>query len=1127
MSAPVVLLGSGNVAAALALALRPHRPVRVWARRPEAAVALAAATYASPSDHGVTAHVDLTEALAGEVHAVLFAVSDGALAALASQLAELPPGLLADTVCMHLSGYHGTGVLAPLALPACLHPNAAVTVGAGPGVFRGAHFGIGGEGEALERARDLALELGGKPLVVADEDRPRYHAAATLLASGTVGLFGKAEDLLTSVLGESQRDEARALLRGLLGTTAGNLQRGAAGDVLTGPIARWDRAVIRGHERALEHPQWKVTRDLYRVASIACEQLPRDRSAKDRGSEPDAEPEPALEQRVIVTLGPADVGWHGDHFEVEPAALAWRLGSTSVGAVELRLDLCLPSSQEAPGLTPERLVELLVEEVAALVAPLPLLAACHPVGSPGTAGGFQGSDDERLVLLGSAARSGVQYLDLDATLTELVIARIGSEHEVDLGEAAFVLSNHLALPTCEPLSDEAWRAKVTEARSGAAPDPTPTGERVDERLDRALFAGLAREAALDATPRFAHRVVGHKLVGVVERPEEALELLGWGFLRQRSHPHVKGRLAVFAGGSAGSFARVLAPRFGADFLYAAARSSSARVPGQLGVLDLLRSWPDGSFANAAKALVLGVLGHPVAGSLSPALFRRLGDETYLDNLVFAHFDFVEPDAALRFAARFEVCLSVTAPHKGAARRIAVNSTDRELRSIGAANTLVQEYLAVPDAPDREPGEANPLYGFNTDVAGVQAALEELFAGRGLSTTGGFLAHASAAPGKPVVVLGAGGAARAVLAAVRASVGGADLPLVVLARVPKKAMALAREFGAAFGGLGELAQLEPLVLVHTTTAGSHASPDPAADWVPGPAALDELARCVPGCRVLDANYRPSPTPLVAAARARGLVAADGRTWFLAQALAQFELFTGAPFGMDALQRAVGEPPRWSYSPEAGLALGREHFERVLAESEHPGGWTCSARARRVVLIGQRGTGKSSVSTLLQTHLGSGECWDIDHDLARCAGTPSAGTLLTELGERRFRVLEAAAIEERLCPSLWTWEPVGGLGPAVLALGGGAVETPRVRELLADCTVVWLRATPEELAARVAADPTPRPPIAAGGGAPDPLVEARAVASRRDPLYAEVADHEIVTSGLTPAEVADRIAELLGS
>ncbi|MDF1800537.1 MAG: type I 3-dehydroquinate dehydratase [Planctomycetota bacterium] len=783
----VVLLGAGNVAAALARAFLPNRPVRVWARRPGAAASLvdevSASPDAVPSKHGISAHEDLRGALAGDVHAVLLAVTDGALASLAAQLSELPRELLAGPVCMHLSGYHGTGVLAPLPQAACLHPNAAIMTGAGPEVFRGAHFGIGGEGACLERARELALELGGKPLVVADGDRPRYHAAATLLASGMVGLFGKAEDLLTGVLGEGQRDEARALLRGLLASTASNLQQGAAGDVLTGPLARRDHAVIRGHEGALGHPELAVTRDLYRAASAACQQLPRDRSPKEPASAPDAEPDPPLHQRVVVTLGPADVGWVEDHFEVAPAALVWRLDGASIGAVELRLDLCLPSPEVARGVAPERLVELLVEEVAALVRPLPLLAACHPVGSPGTAGGFQGSAEQRLALLGVAARSGVRYLDLDPALVELVIARLAGNREVDLGAADFVLSNHLALSACEPLGDEDWRAMVEEGTAGLAPDPSPQGDRVNGRLDRALFAGLAREAALDAAPRFAGRVAGHKLVGVVERPEEALELLGWGALRRRCVPSLRGRLAVFAGGTAGSFARVLAPRFGADFLYAAARSSGARVPGQLGVLDLLRSWPRGSFARAAESRVLGVLGHPVAGSLSPALFRRLDDESYPDDLVFARFDFAEPDAVLRFAARFDVCLSVTAPHKGAALRFAVNSTDRALRSIGAANTLVQESLAVPGAPSREPGETRPLLGFNTDVAGVLAALEELFAGDGPGGPGGFLAQAAAAPGRPVVVLGAGGAARAVLAAVRGLAGGAGLPLVVLARSP--------------------------------------------------------------------------------------------------------------------------------------------------------------------------------------------------------------------------------------------------------------------------------------------------------------------------------------------------------
>ena len=117
-------------------------------------------------------------------------------------------------------------------------------------------------------------------------------------------------------------------------------------------------------------------------------------------------------------------------------------------------------------------------------------------------------------------------------------------------------------------------------------------------------------------------------------------------------------------------------------------------------------------------------------------------------------------------------------------------------------------------------------------------------------------------------------------------------------------------------------------------------------------------------------------------------------------------------------------------------------------------------------------------------------DLDHELAASEGSGrSAGELLVELGEERFRELEAAALSETL-----------SRGALVLAAGGGVVEREENRLLLGDhVQLVWLDAPDEVLLKRRAKDATSRPLLAGV----DPAEEISLVGPRRRALFQALA------------------------
>ncbi len=255
---------------------------------------------------------------------------------------------------------------------------------------------------------------------------------------------------------------------------------------------------------------------------------------------------------------------------------------------------------------------------------------------------------------------------------------------------------------------------------------------------------------------------------------------------------------------------------------------------------------------SGRAKLAGVAGWPIGHSLSPALHGFWIEEHKLDAayvpLAIAPGDFKDAFAALpKLGFRG---LNVTLPHKEAAFALSTGH-DEAARITGAVNTIVFDEGRV--------------LGRNTDVYGFSQLLRD----NGIGSLSNRVA----------VVLGAGGAARAVIASL---IGLGAARVVVVNRTLDKAQALAALFGARVVAQEGLAALgEAYLLVNTTSLGMAGQPPLAVD-------LGAMSR---GSAVIDIVYRPLETALLAQAKALELKAIDGLGMLLHQAQPGFAAWFG--------------------------------------------------------------------------------------------------------------------------------------------------------------------------------------------------------------------------------------------
>ena len=402
---------------------------------------------------------------------------------------------------------------------------------------------------------------------------------------------------------------------------------------------------------------------------------------------------------------------------------------------------------------------------------------------------------------------------------------------------------HAALGAGAALADVEWNGPLRDLALGADAPRVLLSHHGARCETSALYPLLAAMAETKAGR-----------LKIVPKATRAVQIAAVRELLARA----KGRtpaLASFATGSCALASRVLALRWGSWATYGAADRSRATGEGQPESRELIEVYRVREIGEETRRFAL--FGAPLSRSPSPSLhaagYRSLGLDAIYVPVETESLDEVEalvaPDGALA-AEAFGLTIPLKEP---AAARCA---TLDEYAACGAANTVRTE--------------AGRWLGFNTDAPAALALVR-----RHLE-----LANVEAA------VVGAGGTGRAIAAGLAA----AGARVTIFNRSASRGREAARAAKADFRPLASLAEASWDLLVQATPLGRDGE-----DLLP--------PRRLAGRMVLDAAYGPEPTPLVRAARKRGLAVADGYDLLLGQALLQFERMTGEPSSSRAMAAAL--------------------------------------------------------------------------------------------------------------------------------------------------------------------------------------------------------------------------------
>jgi len=310
-------------------------------------------------------------------------------------------------------------------------------------------------------------------------------------------------------------------------------------------------------------------------------------------------------------------------------------------------------------------------------------------------------------------------------------------------------------------------------------------------------------------------------------------------------------------GEQGVVSRILGPRAGSVFTFASATTGEETAPGQISAHTLVDLYRVDQLDMATK--VYGVAGNPVAHSLSPAMLNAAFRRERV-NSVYVPLQTGGMSDLLTLIREIPLSgLSVTMPFK---RDILphLQKTDPLSEKIGACNTVVRS-------------QDGKLYGFNTDVAAIVRPLERRLPLRNAK----------------VLVLGAGGAARAAVFGLKEK--GAEVS--ILNRTIPTAQKLAREAKAKVAKREQVAKGGFDVIVNATSIGMRGSKE---QTVLDPEEIN--ARLV-----FDLVYNPIDTPLIKAAREKGLPVITGVEMFVHQGARQFEIWTGKPAPEEEMLRVV--------------------------------------------------------------------------------------------------------------------------------------------------------------------------------------------------------------------------------
>jgi shikimate dehydrogenase len=275
---------------------------------------------------------------------------------------------------------------------------------------------------------------------------------------------------------------------------------------------------------------------------------------------------------------------------------------------------------------------------------------------------------------------------------------------------------------------------------------------------------------------------------------------------------------------------------------------------------------------SGKTQVCGVIGDPIEHTLSPTMHNAAFNHLKLD-FVFLAFRVkaAQLENAMRGMRGLGIRgLNVTMPHKNAVIKY-LDEVDPTVKFLGSANTILNDN--------------GRLLGFNTDGVGALKAMRE---------------NGVELDGKKLLLLGAGGAAKAIAFSLAKEVG----ELVILNRVSEKAKELAEALSATYGKKVVGEALSPSVIqkslqdahivINATSVGMHPHVSQslvAPQWLK------------PDLTVMDIVYNPVETKLAKDAKAAGANVISGVEMLLYQGAASFEIWTGRSAPIEVMRKAA--------------------------------------------------------------------------------------------------------------------------------------------------------------------------------------------------------------------------------
>ena len=257
--------------------------------------------------------------------------------------------------------------------------------------------------------------------------------------------------------------------------------------------------------------------------------------------------------------------------------------------------------------------------------------------------------------------------------------------------------------------------------------------------------------------------------------------------------------------------------------------------------------------------VYALLGYPVSHSLSPVMHNRAFEFTGYNGVYLAFGVKNIKNALLSVRTLGIKGASITIPHKIEAMEY-LDELDDIAHKIGAVNTIINN--------------GGSLKGYNSDGLGAVKALSEK----------------TAIKGKNIVLIGAGGAARAIGFCIKKEGG----RITVINRSTDKGKRLAGDLSADYRPLNDIGKMNCDILINTTPVGMTSNTDEM------PIEKSYLEK---GMVVMDIVYNPLKTRLLSEAEKTGCVTIDGVSMFVYQGAFQFELWTGIKAPVDVMKKAV--------------------------------------------------------------------------------------------------------------------------------------------------------------------------------------------------------------------------------